>query len=420
MGFEMIAGALCCDGVSLEGLAREHGTPLYVYSAATLVANVRRLREAFREFDTLIAYSVKANSNVAVLRVALREGCGLDIVSGGELKRAQAAGADCAKIIFAGVGKTDAEIADGLRAGIGMFNVESTGEIAQIDAVAQGLGKRARIAIRVNPHVKADTHHYITTGTAENKFGIDFTLLNQTVAAVASAKMVDLIGIHCHIGSQILDADPYRLAAERVGEIVDNLRRDGHAITHLNIGGGHGIAYQAGQTALDPAKVAEAVAPTLRRLEAKVILEPGRSMIGPAGVLVARVTNIKRAVKKTFVITDVAMNDLLRPSLYQAYHGIDPVLESVRGNTCTEVDVVGPICESGDFLAKDRPLPMVAPGDLLAVRDAGAYGMVMASNYNTRPRGAEILVLDGAPHVVRKRETVEGLIAADQVPAALK
>ncbi|NUP89242.1 MAG: diaminopimelate decarboxylase [Candidatus Sumerlaeia bacterium] len=419
MPFEMIRGALACDGVSLEDLAREHGTPLYVYSAATLIENIRRLQSAFAGFDALAAYSVKANSNLAVLRLALREGCGLDIVSGGELLRARAAGAAMDRVIFAGVGKSEAEIAEGLRAGIGMFNVESTAEVSQIDAVAQALGRRARIALRVNPHVEVETHRYITTGTAENKFGIDFTLLPQAVEAVDRSKMIDLAGLHCHIGSQILDAAPYRRAAERAGELIDELRRQGHTVTHLNLGGGHGIAYQAGQSALSPAQVADAVGPTLRRLRVKLILEPGRSLAGPAGVLLTRVMIIKRGVKKTFAIVDAAMNDLMRPCLYGAHHRIEPVREDVRGNTCTEMDIVGPVCESSDFLAKDRPMPMLSEGDLLAVRDAGAYGMVMASNYNTRARAAELLVLDGQAHVVRPRETVESLLAADRIPSAL-
>lgn len=419
MPFEMIRGALACDGVSLEDLAREHGTPLYVYSAATLIENIRRLQSAFAGFDALAAYSVKANSNLAVLRLALREGCGLDIVSGGELLRARAAGAAMDRVIFAGVGKSEAEIAEGLRADIGMFNVESTAEVSQIDAVAQALGRRARIALRVNPHVEVETHRYITTGTAENKFGIDFTLLPQAVEAVDRSKMIDLAGLHCHIGSQILDAAPYRRAAERAGELIDELRRQGHAVTHLNLGGGHGIAYQAGQSALSPAQVADAVGPTLRRLRVKLILEPGRSLAGPAGVLLTRVMIIKRGVKKTFAIVDAAMNDLMRPCLYGAHHRIEPVREDVRGNTCTEMDIVGPVCESSDFLAKDRPMPMLSEGDLLAVRDAGAYGMAMASNYNTRARAAEILVLDGQAHVVRPRETVESLLAADRIPSAL-
>lgn len=420
MGFQHVHGALACDGVSLAALAAEHGTPLYVYSAETLRANIRRLRAAFDDLGALIAFSVKANSNLAVCRLALREGCGLDIVSGGELRRALAAEADPAKIIFAGVGKTRDEIAEALRAGIGMFNVESIGEIQTVDDIAHALGLRGRVALRVNPNVKADTHHYITTGTDENKFGIDFALIETAVAAVKAAKAVDLVGLHCHIGSQILDPEPYRRAAERVAELVERLRADGHAITHVNFGGGHGIAYRDDQTPLSPEKVADALRPTIRRLGITPVLEPGRSLVGPAGVLVTRVINVKHGVKKVFVIVDAAMNDLLRPSLYSAYHRIEPVAESARDNTRATVDIVGPVCESGDFLAKDRLLPLPVPGDLLAVRDAGAYGMVMASNYNTRPRPAEILVLDGTAHVVRRRETVEDLLAPEAIPPALR
>jgi diaminopimelate decarboxylase len=420
MGFEMSHGTLTCDGVSLTTLAERHGTPLCVYSAETLLGNLRRLRAAFEGLNALIAYSVKANSNLAILRLAVREGCGLDIVSVGELRRAQAVGAPPGSIIFAGVGKTEEEIAEALRAGIGMFNVESVGEVQMIDSAAKRLGQRAPIALRVNPNVKADTHRYITTGTDENKFGIDFALIDRAVEAVRTSQSLDLIGLHCHIGSQILDAAPYRRAAERVAEIVERLRAEGHRITHVNFGGGHGIAYEEGQEALDPAEVAEALRPTIQRLGVIPILEPGRSLAGPAGVLVTRVVNVKRGIKKTFVIVDAAMNDLIRPSLYSAHHRIEPVREAARTREAIEVDVVGPVCESGDFLAKGRRLPLPAPGDLLAVRDAGAYGMVMASNYNTRPRAAEVLVLDGKAHVVRRRETIEELLAADVVPDELR
>jgi diaminopimelate decarboxylase len=420
MAFERVSGNLACDDVSLAELAERHGTPLYVYSGDTLVANIRRLHEGFKDLNPLIAFSIKANSNLAVIRLAVREGCGLDIVSVGELQRALRVGVDPGRVIFAGVGKTDEEITEAIQAEIGMFNVESVGEIAMIDGAAKRLGKRARIALRVNPNVKADTHKYITTGTTENKFGIDFALIDSAIEAFRAAEAVDLIGLHCHIGSQILDAKPYRLAAERLGEVVDRLREQGLDITHINFGGGHGIAYEEGQTALDPAQVAEAIRPTVERLGIRPILEPGRSLAGPAGVFVTRVVNVKRGVAKTFVIVDGAMNDLLRPSLYSAHHRVTPVSDVARGNTRTEVDIVGPVCESGDFLAKDRLLPLPAAGDLLAILDAGAYGMVMASNYNSRPRAAEILLLDGEAHVIRRRETLEDLLGLESIPAPLQ
>ncbi len=420
MGFERSSGGLGCDGVGLGALAEEHGTPLYIYSGETLLANIRRARAAFDAQGALIAYSIKACSNLALLRLAVREGCGLDIVSVGELRRALAVGADASTIIFAGVGKRRDEIAEALDAGIGMFNVESVCEIEAINAVATERGKRAPIALRVNPNVRADTHHHITTGTSENKFGIDLALIERAVEAVRGADQVDLVGLHCHIGSQILDVAPFARAAERVAELAERLRGEGHPITHLNFGGGHGIAYEDGQTALDPAAVAAAFAPIVERLGVTPILELGRSLVGPAGVLLTRVTGVKRGVAKTFVIVDAAMNDLLRPSLYTAHHGVEPVSDAALANETTTVDVVGPICESGDFIAKDRALPLPAEGDLLAVRDAGAYGMTMASNYNTRPRPAEVLVLDGAPHLVRRRETIEELFATETVPSALR
>lgn len=418
MGFERVNGTLTCDGISVEKLANLNGTPLYIYSGETLLTNIRRLKEAMAQFNPWIAYSVKANSNLAMCRLAVREGCGLDIVSVGELRRALAVGADASKIIFAGVGKTPAELAEAIRAEIGMFNVESTSEIAMIDEAAKRLGKRARIALRINPNVKADTHKYMTTGTTENKFGIDFALIDDAIAAVKETEMVDLVGLHCHIGSQILDATPYGRAAERVGEIVDRLRAQGMDITHINFGGGYGIAYEQGQTALDPAKVAEAIKPTIARLGITPIFEPGRSLAAPAGIFVSRVIIVKRGVAKTFVITDGAMNDLIRPSLYSAFHRIEPVV--AKEGEVGPVDIVGPVCESGDYLGKDREMPLPEVTDLIAVFDAGAYGMVMASNYNTRPRAAEILVLGGEAHIVRQRETLDELLAQDTVPAAIQ
>jgi diaminopimelate decarboxylase len=419
MGFEMQGAGLACDGVDLTEIAAEHGTPLYVYSGDLFTANIRRLQAAFEGLNALFAYSVKASSNQALLALALREGCGLDIVSGGELQRALAVGADPKGIIFAGVGKTPEEITAALRADIGMFNVESIGEIDHIDKAAEALGVRGRIALRVNPDVRADTHAYITTGTTENKFGIDFKLIDQAMEAVRRAKHVDLIGLHCHIGSQILDAEPYRQAAERVVDIVERLREGGNEITHVNFGGGHGIAYKRDQTALDPTTVAKALRPIVEGLGVRPILEPGRSLIGPAGILLTRVINVKVGVKKRFVIVDAAMNDLIRPPLYQAYHRITAVAAGSAEATRTEVDVVGPVCESTDFLAKDRLMPLPGTGDLLAVHDAGAYGIVMASNYNTRPRVAEVLVLEGRAHLVRRRDTIEEILASENVPESL-
>ncbi|MCL5270142.1 MAG: diaminopimelate decarboxylase [bacterium] len=409
--------SLRVEQVKLSLLAKRYGTPLYVYSYARLIENYRRIRDAFAAVNPLIAFSMKCNSNAAILRALINEGTGLDIVSGGELARGLATGADPAKIIFAGVGKTREEIVAALRAGIRAFNVESEPEADAIGAVAARLRRPAPIAIRVNPDVDAATHHYITTGRKENKFGIPFDKVRRLFRKLARTRGLRLVGLHCHIGSQILKPDGYIKALGRMAELLARLRADGHAIDLLNLGGGFGIAYEEGQEPMDMKALAAALVPELRKLGVRVIFEPGRSIAGPAGFLLTRVEYVKEGAVKNFAIVDGAMNDLIRPSLYSAFHRILPV-EARRGRVRT-YDVVGPICESGDFLGKDRQLPLLRAGDLLVVCDAGAYGMAMASNYNSRPRAAEVLVRGGRHHLIRRREKVEDLVAPEAIPAFL-
>lgn len=410
--------ALKIDGVRIETLAKKYGTPLYVYSLKRLLGNFRAIRDAFAPLEPLIAYSMKSNSNGAILRALVGDGAGLDIVSGGELERGLRAGADPGKIIFAGVGKSREEIARALRAGIRAFNIESAPEAEAIAQVARKLRKTAPAAIRVNPDVDAATHHYITTGKKENKFGIPFAEVRKLFKKLARLEGLSLTGLHCHIGSQILKPTGYIKALDRMVELVTLLRRDGHPIDLLNLGGGFGIAYQQDQHPMDVATLANALMPTLADLQVQVIFEPGRSISGPAGFLLTRVQYVKEGEAKHFAIVDGAMNDLIRPSLYSAYHRILADGPARRG-PASPYDVVGPICESGDFLGKDRPFAPLAEGDLLLVCDAGAYGMAMASNYNSRPRPAEVMVAGHKHELVRRRETLEDLVAQETVPGFL-
>jgi diaminopimelate decarboxylase len=414
---------LSIEGVSLAALAKEYGTPLYVYSHAQLMAGFERIRDAFappeNPMAALIAYSVKSNTNAAILRLLVDDGAGLDIVSGGELKRGLTAGADPKKIIFAGVGKTDEEIAAALRARILAFNVESEAEAEAIARVAKRMRRRAPICIRVNPDVDAATHAYISTGRKENKFGIAFDRVRRLMKHLAGLRELDLCGVHCHIGSQILQIDSHVKALGRMAELIELLRRDGRPIRILNLGGGFGIAYTDEQQPMDVAALAEKMLPTLRKLNVQLILEPGRSISGPAGFLLTRLLYVKPGEAKNFAIVDGAMNDLLRPSLYSAYHRILLDGPPRRGKK-RAYDIVGPICESGDFLGKDRPFPPLESGDLFLVCDAGAYGFVMASNYNSRPRAAEVLVKGRQHHPIRRRETLADLTGAETMPAFLK
>lgn len=408
-------GTLHAESVSLERLAREVGTPFYVYSAAGVRRAYRAYADAFADLPATICYALKANSNQAVLRVLANEGAGADVVSGGELKRALAAGIPASRVVFSGVGKTDGELAYALRRGVGQINVESDVELDALDRVARRLGKRPHVSLRVNPDVDAGTHAKITTGTHENKFGIDFATARRLFAG-APKRQVRLDGLALHIGSQLTDLKPLARAYGRVVDLAHALRTAGRTVARLDLGGGLGIRYRD-ETPPPPSALARVVRKAVGDLGCALMLEPGRSIVGEAGLLVSRVIYVKDGAARRFVVADAAMNDLLRPALYGAYHEIIPVKR--RSGAARPVDVVGPVCESSDTFAVQRRLPPLKAGDLLAFGSAGAYGSVMASTYNTRPLVPEILV-DGKRHaVVRPRIEVEALIAQDRIPAWL-
>ena len=405
---------LYCESVNIEGLAGKYGTPLYVYSRNTLISHYRKIKEAFSPINPMICFSMKANSNLAICKALVREGAGLDVVSGGELYRAFKTGVSSRKIVYAGVGKTEKEIEIAIRHHIFFFNVESIPELELINRAAGRLGIRQKAAIRINPDIKAGTHKYITTGHGENKFGIDFKTAKKIFLRKSRYKNLNISGIHIHIGSQIVDAGPFVRAIERIAGFIKDLENHGVAIRWLNIGGGLGIIYsrERPQTAKEYAK---AVLPVLKKVKANIILEPGRFIAGNAGVLVTRIQYIKETPSKNFAIVDAGMNDLIRPSLYEAYHEILPVKSS--SYSCSKeirvFDVVGPICESGDFLGKDRKFISLREGDLLSVMGAGAYGFSMSSNYNSRPRPAEVMVEGSKTKLIRRRETYEDLIRTE-------
>jgi len=409
-------GALECGGVSLETLARRFGTPLYVYSADAVAARLRLFQQAFAGRDHLVCYAVKANSALAILKLLAGRGAGFDIVSGGELERVLAAAPEAAeRVVFSGVGKTAAEMDAGLKAGILAFNVESEAELALLAERAQKFRIRARFALRVNPDVFADTHPYISTGLREHKFGIDIRRAPAIYKNAARNRWLEAHGISVHIGSQIRSAEPFGAAIDRVSKLVRQLSSEGIALKTIDAGGGLGIDYHDGDfdAAAKVEEYAEALNRALGDFDGRLLIEPGRFLVAQAGALLARVLYVKRNGKKTFVITDAAMNDLIRPALYQAHHEIVPVRP--RKGRALVVDVVGPVCESGDFFARDRKLAPVEPGDLLALLDAGAYGMVQSSNYNSRPRAAEVLVKGGKARLIRRRETMADLLAAETV-----
>lgn len=420
--FNSKKGELYCEKVGIAGLARRFGTPLYVYSHKTLTDHYNKLMDALGELKPLICYSVKANSNISVLRALINAGAGLDIVSGGELYRARLAGADCSKIVYAGVGKTEAEIDAALRAGILFFNVESREELELIDARAARFNKRPYIAIRVNPDIRAKTHRHIATGNKYNKFGLDFNAARRLFTNGGRFPHLKLRGVHIHIGSQIVESGPFVKAIARTRDFVVSLRNIGVKIEYLNIGGGLGIIYknEKPQTAQDYAR---AIVPILRGAGLKIILEPGRFIAGNAGILVTRVTYVKKTKVKNFVIVDAGMNDLVRPVLYEAYHSIVPLKDKAadgsKGAAC-KFDVVGPICESGDFFALNRKMAEPAQGDLLAIMGAGGYGFSMSSNYNSRPRAAEVLVTGKRAYQIRKRETYKDIVRGENIPDILK
>ncbi|MGF1573330.1 MAG: diaminopimelate decarboxylase [Sumerlaeia bacterium] len=405
------------DGLSPEQLVAEFGTPLFVYSAETIRTNFRRVQEAFAEAKPLIAYSVKANTNGSIIRLLAKEGSGFDIVSGNELHRVLEAGADANKAIFAGVGKTADEMRLALNAGVRMFNVESPAEAERLNAVALEMGKKAPVCIRINPEVDAKTHKHITTGKKENKFGMSLEAGKTLAREIHSKPGLKLEGLHAHIGSQILHAEPHHEAVLVVDRFIGELIAEGIQLTTLNFGGGFGIAYQDGQTALDLKPVATVVIALAKKYHLQLILEPGRSIIAPAGLFLTKVEYIKYGKSHPFVIIDGAMTEMIRPALYEAYHEIYPVTK--REGEAVLVDVVGPVCESGDFIAKQRPLVIPQPDDLLAIMDAGAYCSVMSSNYNSRQRPAEIMIDNGKAHLVRQRETLEDLYRHEVVPEYL-
>ena len=408
---------LCVEGVDLEAVAQQVGTPCYVYSRAAIEERFRAFDSAFAGRDHLVCYAVKANSNLAVLDVLARLGAGFDIVSGGELARVLAAGGDPKKIVFSGVGKTEAELRQALAAGIHCFNVESEPELELLNRVASALGKRAPVALRVNPDVDANTHPYIATGLRESKFGVDIDRAFEIFRSARALAHLEIVGVDCHIGSQILELKPFVDALERVLHLIGELADTGIALAHLDLGGGLGIRYRD-EAAPEPndyvlALMAELQrrGPRLERL--RLLIEPGRAIVGNAGALLTKVLYLKLGEAKNFAVVDAAMNDLLRPALYDAWHDIAPArVDAPR--TMRVYDVVGPVCESGDFLGRDRELGIEA-GDLLAVTSAGAYGAVMSSNYNTRPRAPEVMVDGDRVYVVRRRETVEELLAFESV-----
>lgn len=412
-------GQLCLDGLPLDELARRFGTPLYVYSQRAMLDALAAYQRALRGRPHLVCYAMKANSNLAVLQTFARAGCGFDIVSAGELARVLAVGVSADRIVFSGVGKTRDEMAQALVAGVRCFNVESESELRRLSQVAAGLGKTARISLRVNPDVDAGTHPYISTGLRDNKFGVAHDEALAVYRQAADLPGLEVTGIDCHIGSQITQAAPYLDALDRLLDLVEAVEASGISIHHVDLGGGLGITY----TDETPPRADELVGQMLKRLDARghghreVLLEPGRSLVGNAGVLLTEVQYLKPGASKNFCIVDAAMNDMVRPAMYQAWMGIEPCVQrdaSAADATPASWDVVGPVCESGDWLGRDRQLT-VAEGDMLAVLSAGAYGMTMSSNYNTRPRAAEVMLIDGQAHLVRERERTQDLLAVERL-----
>ena len=408
---------LHCEDLPLSKLAERYGTPLYVYSATAIRERLAVFEAAFREVRHTICYSVKANSNVNILRLLAREGCGFDVVSGGELERVLVADRRAAKkIVFSGVGKSRDEITVALKAGILLFNVESESELWALTECATRLRTVARIALRVNPDVAADTHPYISTGLRKHKFGVPIRDARELYAKASGARYLRVAGVSVHIGSQITDVAPFAETMTRVADLVRTLRGDGHRIDYVDTGGGLGISYEEPLVDFDVvvARYARAVTSPLRGLNVHLLLEPGRAIVGPAGVLLTSVLYRKKNDGKRFLVVDAAMNDLLRPALYGAYHEIVPVIQPANsGRKMEAVDVVGAVCESGDFFARDREMPRVEENELLAILDAGAYGMALASNYNTRPRPPEVLVTGKSAKMIRRRENVWELFEAE-------
>jgi diaminopimelate decarboxylase len=419
--FDYRGGVLHGEGVALDRLAAAIGTPFYCYSTATLTRQYKVFAGAFADTRALVCYSVKANSNQAVITTLAHLGAGADVVSGGELERARAAGIPPNRVLFSGVGKTERELAAAVDTGVLCVNVESEPELERLSAIAAGKGRRADIALRVNPDIDAKTHAKITTGRSEDKFGIPIGRARDLYGQAAKLPGVRVAGVDMHIGSQITDLQPFDNAFALLSELVQVLRADGHAIEHIDLGGGLGIPYRHdSDSPPDPAAYAKVVKRATGTLDCMLIFEPGRVLVGNAGILVTRVLYVKRGAAKTFVIVDAGMNDLVRPTLYDAHHDIRPVKEPRAGAARIVADVVGPVCESGDFLALDRDMAEPVPGDFLAIMTAGAYGAVQAGTYNTRPLAPEVMVNGGRVAVVRPRIEVAELIAQDRIPDWLK
>jgi diaminopimelate decarboxylase len=414
MSFAYRNGVLCAEQVSLADIARRFGTPCYVYSRAAIETAYREYAHALQGRDSLVCYSVKANSNLAVLALLARLGAGFDIVSAGELARVVAAGGDPRKTLFSGVGKSEAEIELALQKDILCLNLESESELARVEKVARRLGRRAPVAFRVNPDIDARTHPYISTGLRDNKFGIAYAHAERLYAEAAQLPHIELVGIGCHIGSQLTSAAPYIDAAGRIAALAERLSRAGIALKHIDLGGGIGIRYRD-ETPEPIGGFLDGALGMLAGRKETLVVDPGRSVVGNAGVLLTRVEYVKPGASRNFLVIDAAMNDLIRPALYSAWHEVRAVREPESTARQAVYDIVGPVCESGDFLAKDRSLA-AGEGDLLALMSAGAYAMAMSSNYNSRPRAAEVLVDGSEAHLVRRRETVEQLFALERVP----
>ncbi|HEX8325679.1 MAG TPA: diaminopimelate decarboxylase [Tepidisphaeraceae bacterium] len=419
-------GQLFCEGVPAETIAREVGTPTYVYSKATLLHHYRQVADSFKAVNPTICFSIKSSGNIHLCRVLAEAGCGFDVTSGGELFRALEAGGDPKNIIYAGVGKTDDEIRMAIDAGIAAFNLESEAEIENINRIAGEMGKQATGAIRINPDVDPKTHIKTTTGTKESKFGVDIERAERVFEQYKNLSHLRIAGVHVHIGSPVYEIQPYVDAVNKMTDLIDRLKERGHRIEWLDLGGGFAVNYKTPNQALPVTEHAKALVPLLQGKDYHIALEPGRYIVGNAGILLTKVLYRKQGGTKKFVIVDAGMNDLIRPTLYESYHFVWPATPS-EGNVIETrdeafvpkngemVDVVGPICESGDYLAKDRPLPVTKRGDLLAVFTAGAYGFAMSSNYNNRPRAPEVLVDGDTYKVIRRRETYEDLVAAERV-----
>ncbi|MCD6353000.1 MAG: diaminopimelate decarboxylase [Proteobacteria bacterium] len=414
--FQLKNNELFCEEISIKNLAEKWGTPLYIYSHSTLCHHFRTFDSAFQGYPHLICFSVKANSNLAILRTFIKEGGGGDVVSGGEVFRCLKAGIDPKKIVYSGVGKTKPEIDFALKTGILMFNIESTQELNLINQQAKSLNTKAPVSFRINPDIDPKTHPYISTGLKKNKFGIDISQALNKYKLAQSLKNIEIVGISCHIGSQITETAPFVESLRKVKGLIKRLKEEAVIIRFLDIGGGLGITYDK-ETPPHPSEYAQAILREIRDEDITLVLEPGRVIVGNAGILVAKVLYTKSSSEKNFIIVDAGMNDLIRPSLYDAYQEVIPV--KISSAKKYRADIVGPICESGDFLARDRLLPEPQNGDLLSVMSAGAYGFVMSSNYNSRPRPAEVLVAGKRSYLIRQRESYKKLIRGEKIPGFL-